>query len=316
MTDRFDTFSEPAKKVIMLAQEEAQRFNHSYVGTEHLLLALVREGDDTAAKALAGLGIVLDRARRAVEFIIGRGHRMVTEDLSLNPNARNAIDLAIELSKLSHPAMVTTANLLDGIVHTEHDPAAKVLSSMGITPDRVRAQLEQVTQQRAVLAAELEGPATPATRSSGRGMTPREIDTFLAGPWNARVGCLTESGAPYVVPAWYEWDGQVFWLVPRARAAWARYLQRDGRVSLCIDQEEAPHRRILVAGRAEIVEPPNVKGRWVSIAERMALRYLGPVNGPRYLVPTLDRPRWLIRVRPEKMTSWAGGDWHPRYLNN
>jgi PPOX class probable F420-dependent enzyme len=145
-------------------------------------------------------------------------------------------------------------------------------------------------------------------------MTLAELREFLAGPWNAKVACLADDGAPYVVPAWYEWDGQDFWLVPRARSVWARYLQRDGRVCLCIDQEALPHRRVQVQGRAQVVEEPNVGGRWVPIAERMATRYLGPDGGPRYLVPTLDRPRWLIRVRPERIVTWAGGAWHPRYL--
>ena len=149
----------------------------------------------------------------------------------------------------------------------------------------------------------------------GKGMTAAELAAFLAGPWNARIGCLTADGAPYVVPTWYEWDGQDFWLVPRARSAWARYLQEDPRTCLCIDEEGAPHRRVQVLGRAEVVEEPNVGGAWVAVAERMAARYLGPTDGPGYLVPTLDRPRWLICVRPSKLTSWAGGGWHPRYLD-
>ncbi|MGH2371547.1 MAG: pyridoxamine 5'-phosphate oxidase family protein, partial [Chloroflexota bacterium] len=86
----------------------------------------------------------------------------------------------------------------------------------------------------------------PAAPTPGWGMTQDELREFLARPWNAKVGCLMDDGSPYVVPAWYEWDGQDFWLVPRARSAWARYLQRDPRVSLCIDQEAAPHRRVLV----------------------------------------------------------------------
>jgi hypothetical protein len=146
-------------------------------------------------------------------------------------------------------------------------------------------------------------------------MTDAELADFLAKPWNAKVGCLTEDGAPYVVPSWYEYNGRDFWLVPRARSAWARYLQRDPRVSLCIDQDVAPHSRVLVQGRAEIMEEPNVGGRWVPIAERMATRYLGAVDGPRYLLPTLNRPRWLICVHPDKLTTWAGGGWHPRYLD-
>ena len=142
-----------------------------------------------------------------------------------------------------------------------------------------------------------------------------ELASFLAQPWNARIGCVTEEGAPYVVPTWYEWDGESFWLVPRARAVWARYLQRDPRACLCIDEDATPHRRVQALGRAEIVEQPNVGGAWVAMAVRMAARYLGAQDGPRYLTPTLDRPRWLIRIRPTTLTSWSGGSWHPRYLN-
>ena len=122
----------------------------------------------------------------------------------------------------------------------------------------------------------------------GRGMTETELAAFLAEPWNARVGCLTEDGAPYVVPSWYEWDGSDFWLVARERSLWARYLQNDPRAFLCIDEERGRHRRVLVHGRAEVVEPPNVGGRWVAVAERMAARYLGGEGGAGYLVPTLD----------------------------
>jgi PPOX class probable F420-dependent enzyme len=149
----------------------------------------------------------------------------------------------------------------------------------------------------------------------GRGMTEEELAAFLAEPWNAKVGCLTEDGAPYVVPSWFEWDGSDFWLVARERSVWARYLRDDPRAFLCIDEERGNHRRVLVSGRAEVVEAPNVGGRWVAIAERMAARYLGGEGGAGYLVPTLDRPRWLIRVRPERLVTWTGGDWHPRYLN-
>jgi PPOX class probable F420-dependent enzyme len=149
---------------------------------------------------------------------------------------------------------------------------------------------------------------------AGTGMSRAALDAFLAEPWIARLGCLDQTGAPYVVPTWYEWDGSAFWLVPRARSAWATFLQRDPRVCLCIDEEGGAHRRAQVRGQAEVVETPNVGGQWVAVAERLAARYLGPQGGPQYLVPTLDRPRWLIRVRPEQVTTWSGGGWHPRYL--
>ena len=75
--ERFDKFTERARKVLSLAQEEAQRFNHNYIGTEHLLLGLVREGEGVAAKVLSNLGVELNKVRSAVEFIIGRGDRLV-----------------------------------------------------------------------------------------------------------------------------------------------------------------------------------------------------------------------------------------------
>ena len=63
-----------------------------------------------------------------------------------------------------------------------------------------------------------------------------EIDEFLAGPWIARLACLKPDGAPYVVPVWYHWDGDAFWIVPRARSEWAHYMAADPRVSLVVDE--------------------------------------------------------------------------------
>src|SRR3972149_1936024 len=78
MADRFDKFTERERRVLTLAQEEALRFNHNYIGTEHLLLGLVREGEGVAAKVLANLGVELNKVRSAVEFIIGRGASATT----------------------------------------------------------------------------------------------------------------------------------------------------------------------------------------------------------------------------------------------
>src|SRR5262245_54810383 len=80
MADRFDKFTERARRVLSLAQEESQRFNHSYIGTEHLLLGLTRDEGGVAQKALAGLGIEVDKVRSAVEFIMGRGDPPVSGD--------------------------------------------------------------------------------------------------------------------------------------------------------------------------------------------------------------------------------------------
>ena len=80
--NRYDKFTEQARKVLSLAREEAQRFQHDYIGTEHLLLGLVREGEGVAAKVLSNLGVELNKVRDAVEFIVGRGDRIVLGELA------------------------------------------------------------------------------------------------------------------------------------------------------------------------------------------------------------------------------------------
>ncbi len=111
--NRFDKFTERARKVLMLAQEEAQRFNHNYIGTEHLLLGLVREGEGVAAKVLGNLGVELNKVRSAVEFIIGRGDRMVVGEIGLTPRAKKVIELAVdEASRRGHHYIVTELMLL------------------------------------------------------------------------------------------------------------------------------------------------------------------------------------------------------------
>jgi PPOX class probable F420-dependent enzyme len=141
-----------------------------------------------------------------------------------------------------------------------------------------------------------------------------ELDAFLAEGVVCRLAVLDEQGWPYVVPAWFEWDPaeESFWIVPREKSAWARYMARDPRVALTIDTPTPPYRKVSAQGRAEVVEEPNIGGRWVEIANRMSTRYLGE-HGPDYLVPTLDQPRWLFRIRPTRLVTWQGVDWHPRY---
>ena len=141
-----------------------------------------------------------------------------------------------------------------------------------------------------------------------------EVDTFLAEGILARLAVLDDKGWPYIQPVWFHWDTdlQAFWIVAREKSIWAKYLKNDGRAALSIDGNTKPYKKVSVQGMAEIVEEPNVGGQWVEIAKLMATRYLGE-NGPDYIVPTLDKPRWLIKIVPTSMTTWQGVDWHPRY---
>src|ERR671932_2815170 len=149
MSDRFDKFTERAKKVLVLAQEEAQRFNHNYIGTEHLLLGLVREGEGIAAKVLGNLGVELNKVRSAVEFIIGRGDRTVAGDIGLTPRAKKVIELSVDEARRLNHHYIGTEHLLLGLVREGEGIAAGVLESLGVSLDKVRNQVIYVLNQSA-----------------------------------------------------------------------------------------------------------------------------------------------------------------------
>ncbi|MCK9487476.1 MAG: ATP-dependent Clp protease ATP-binding subunit [Dehalococcoidia bacterium] len=147
MADRFDKFTERARRVLTLAQEEAQRFNHSYIGTEHLLLGLVREGDGVAAKVLGNLGVELNKVRSAVEFIIGRGDRQASGEIGLTPRAKKVIELAVDEARRLQHSYIGTEHLLLGLVREGEGIAAGVLESLGVNLERVRAETQRILAQ-------------------------------------------------------------------------------------------------------------------------------------------------------------------------
>jgi ATP-dependent Clp protease ATP-binding subunit ClpC len=136
--DRFDKFTERARKVLSLAQEEAQRFNHNYIGTEHLLLGLVREGDGVAAKVLSNLGVDLTSIRAEVEHTVGRGDHIVLGDLGLTPRAKKVVELAVDEARRLNHNYIGTEHILLGLVREGEGIAADVLESLGVTLERVR----------------------------------------------------------------------------------------------------------------------------------------------------------------------------------
>src|SRR6266545_1740526 len=147
MADRFDKFTERARRVLTLAQEEALRFNHNYIGTEHLLLGLVREGEGVAAKVLANLGVELNKVRSAVEFIIGRGDRAVMGEIGLTPRAKKVIELAVDEARRLGHHYIGTEHLLLGLVREGEGIAAGVVESLGVSLDKVRAEVTRILSQ-------------------------------------------------------------------------------------------------------------------------------------------------------------------------
>ena|SRR5260221_12364336 len=138
--DRFDKFTERARKVLRLAQEEAQRFQHNYIGTEHLLLGLVREDEGVAAKVLHNLGVDLQKVRSSVEDIIGRGDRIVLGEIGLTPRAKQVIELAVDEARRMNHHYIGTEHLLLGLVREGEGIAAGVLKSQGVTLEKARWQ--------------------------------------------------------------------------------------------------------------------------------------------------------------------------------
>ena len=147
--DRFDKFTERAKRALSLAEEEARGFNHNYIGTEHLLLGLVREQEGIAAKVLANLGVNPNKVREGVVFIIGRGNEPPTGEPRLTPRARRVIELAVEEARRLSHNHIGTEHLLLGLVREGEGVAAGVLVSQGINLEDVRAQVLTVVQPAA-----------------------------------------------------------------------------------------------------------------------------------------------------------------------
>ena len=145
--DKFAKFTERARKVLSLAQEEAQRFEHNYIGTEHLLLGLVREGDGVAAKVLASFDVELHKVRRAIEFISGRGDHAVPDKVGLTPRAKKVIELAVDEAHLLNHHAIGTEHLLLGLVREGGGIAAGILKSLGVDLEDVRSQIMQVLGQ-------------------------------------------------------------------------------------------------------------------------------------------------------------------------
>ena len=144
MGSRFEKFSERARRVLSLAQEEAQRFNHNYIGTEHILLGLVRETEGVAARVLSGLNVDLGKVRSAVEFIIGRGEKPTQGEIGLTPRAKKVVELAVDEARRMNHTYIGTEHLLIGLLREGEGVAAGVLESLGISLEKVRTETHRI----------------------------------------------------------------------------------------------------------------------------------------------------------------------------
>src|SRR5947209_9376813 len=144
----FDRFTERARKVMQLAQEEAQRLHHNYIGTEHLLLGLLREGEGVAGNVLTHMGVDLERTRQAVEGIVSRGDHLVSGEIGLTPRAKKVVELAVDEAQRLHHLYIGTEHLLLGLLREGEGVGAGVLARFGLSLQEVRANMLQVLHEK------------------------------------------------------------------------------------------------------------------------------------------------------------------------
>ncbi len=173
MGSRFEKFSERARRVLSLAQEEAQRFNHNYIGTEHILLGLVRETEGVAARVLSSLSVDLSKVRSAVEFIIGRGEKPAQGEIGLTPRAKKVVELAVDEARRMNHTYIGTEHLLIGLLREGEGVAAGVLESLGVTLDKVRAETHRILSHTSSAGAQGRGSTskTPTLDQLGIDLT-------------------------------------------------------------------------------------------------------------------------------------------------
>lgn len=169
----FERFTERARRVVVLAQEEARTLNHNYIGTEHILLGLVHEGEGVAAKALESLGIALEGVRQQVEEIIGQGQQAPSGHIPFTPRAKKVLELSLrEALQLGHN-YIGTEHILLGLIREGEGVAAQVLVKLDADLDRVRREVNRLISD------------------SGEGPEPAEAG---ARPQAATATTLTSSG--------------------------------------------------------------------------------------------------------------------------
>ena len=181
----FERFTDRARRVVVLAQEEARLLNHNYIGTEHILLGLIHEGEGVAAKALESLGISLEAVRSQVEEIIGHGGSAPSGHIPFTPRAKKVLELSLrEALQLGHN-YIGTEHILLGLIREGEGVAAQVLVKLGADLSRVRQQVIQL----------LSGYPGPAGSGQPQGSGDRRPPAVGRGAARRARSCSTSSVA-------------------------------------------------------------------------------------------------------------------------
>ena len=163
MASRFEKFSERARRALTRAQEEAQRFGHNYIDTEHILLGLIAEEDSVASKVLLNLGVAPDKIMAAVESMVARGERSSIGEVGLTPRAKRIIELAVDDARRLNHSYIGTEHLLLGLLREHEGNAANVLDGFGVTLERAQVEINNLLSQQSTSQARSATRATTRT---------------------------------------------------------------------------------------------------------------------------------------------------------
>src|SRR5580692_10525372 len=175
----WEPFTERARRSIVLAQEEAQRLGNNYIGTEHILLGIISEGESLAAKVLETLGVNLAKVRQEVEAIVGRGGQTVQQEMVFTPRAKRVIELAFEEARQLNHNYIGTEHLLLGLIREGEGVAARVLTNLGVDPAKVRVQTTSLLGAEGQPQAPKGKSKTPTLDAYGRDLTQLARDNKL-----------------------------------------------------------------------------------------------------------------------------------------
>ena len=176
----FERFTEKAIKVIMLAQEEARRLGHNFVGTEQVLLGLIGEGTGVAAKTLKSMGVNLKDARTEVEKIIGRGSGFVAVEIPFTPRAKRVLELSWDEARQLGHNYIGTEHLLLGLIREGEGVAARVLENLGVDLNKVRSNVVKMlgeSKPSATAGSSSSSSSSASSSSGGKTKTP-SLDEF------------------------------------------------------------------------------------------------------------------------------------------
>jgi len=152
MSAGFERFSEGARRILTRAQEEAKRLGHGYIDTEHILLGIVADESGVAARVLVNLGVQLDKVQAAVEFVVGKGGKRTSGEVSLAPRAKKAIELGVDEARRLNSSYIGSEHLLLGLLSGREGVAHSVLESFGITLERARDEVNRLMRREAMHA--------------------------------------------------------------------------------------------------------------------------------------------------------------------